>query len=330
MNSKKSNKKPGYLKNNNNPEKNRYAGKSGGKAHDLSKKRQPKPAAEFTADKEAYLRDFLISRLPGKSFNKIKSLLYHNQVMVNGTVISKYDYPVKPGQKITIQMHGVKDTPGSEFLDIVYEDDEIIVINKPAGLLTIATDKEKEMTAYHFLTEFLRERDGLERIFIVHRLDRETSGLIMFAKNEDIKTKYQENWNKLVSLREYTAIVKGHMPEKKGTVRSWLKETTTHLVYSTNDEKEGKLAITNYEVIKENDEYSMLRVTLDTGRKNQIRVHMKDLGTPIAGDKKYGGGSCSLKRLALHAGKLIVRHPVTGKELIFEAKPEKAFLHFVR
>ncbi len=294
------------------------------------KRRNQKPAYEFIAEEDAFLREFLQKKLPEKSLNKIKSMLYHNQVVVNGIITSKYDYPVKAGQKVIIKSHGARDTIGSKFLDIIYEDDEIIAINKPAGLLTIATDKEKELTAYHYLTEYLRERDGLDHIFILHRLDKDTSGVVIFAKNEGLKTKFQDQWNRLVVLREYIAIVNGHTPEKSGTVKSFLKETTTHLVYSCHGDSDGKLAVTHYEVIKENSDYSMLRIKIDTGRKNQIRVHMKDLGNPIIGDKKYGAGSCPLRRLGLHADKLIINHPVTGKELCFEANPDKAFSKFVK
>ncbi len=289
-----------------------------------------KPAYEFIAEEDAFLREFLQKKLPEKSLNKIKSMLYHNQVIVNGTITSKYDYPVKAGQKVIIKSHGAKNTIGSQFLDIIYEDDEIIAINKPAGLLTIATDKEKELTAYHYLTEYLRERDGLNHIFILHRLDKDTSGVVIFAKNEELKTKFQDQWNKLVVLRGYIAIVNGHTPEKSGTIKSFLKETTTHLIYSCHGDSDGKLAVTHYEVIKENNDYSMLRIKIDTGRKNQIRVHMKDLGNPIIGDKKYGAGSCPIRRLGLHADKLIIKHPVTGKELCFEATPDKAFSKFVK
>ena len=297
--------------------------KSGGKRHD-------KPALRFVADEDCYLRDFLQKKLQGKSFNKIKSILYHNQVMVNGVITSKYDYPVKTGQTVTIKSHGAKNTAGSELLNIIYEDDQIVAINKPAGLFTMGSEKEQERTAYHYLSDLLSQRDNLDDIYVVNCLDRETSGIVLFAKNEELKMKFHKNWDNLVVLMEYTAIVQGHLKEKKGTVKSFLKETSTHLVYSCDADEGGKCAVTNYEVLRENNEYSLVRITPETRRRNQIRVHMKNMGTPIAGDKKYGGKSFPLKRLGLHAGKLIVKHPVTGKKLSFEAKAGKSFLGFVK
>ncbi len=325
MKKNKKNDLPAYLKNS--------VKSSGADANKLSKpykNRHEKPAIRFVVDEDGYLRDFLQKKLQGKSFNKIKSILYHNQVMVNGVITSKYDYPVKAGQNVTIKSHGAKNTIGSENLNIIYEDNEIVAINKPAGLFTMGSEKEKERTAYHFLSEFLSERDNLDDIYVVNCLDRETSGIVLFAKIESLKMKFQEEWDNLVVLMEYTAIVQGHPKDKKGTVKSFLKETSTHMVYSCKEDEGGKSAVTNYEVLKENAEYSLLRITPQTRRRNQIRVHMKDINTPIAGDKKYGGKSFALKRLGLHAGKLIVRHPVTGKKLSFEAKAGKGFTGFVK
>ena len=210
-------------------------------------------------------------------------------------------------------------------LDIIYEDKNIIVINKPFGLLTVSTPKEKQRTLFHQVSDYLKKSNPKNKVFIVHRLDKDTSGIVVFAKSESIKYAYQNKWESLVIKRGYIAIVNGILDKKKGIIKSYLKETKTLFVYSTNDKKDGKLAITNYEVIKENKNYSMLNVDIKTGRKNQIRVHMKDIGHPILGDNKYGGEKSSLNRLALHANTLIIKNPRTNKVMDFICKAPKSF-----
>lgn len=210
-------------------------------------------------------------------------------------------------------------------LDIIYEDKEILVINKPSGLLTISTEKEKERTLFHEASDYIKKSNPKAKIFIVHRLDKDTSGIVMFAKNQSVKYMYQNAWDSLVVKRGYKAVVKGKLENKKGTIKSYLKETKTLLVYSSDDKKNGKLAITDYNVIKENNIYSLLDINIKTGRKNQIRVHLNDLGHPILGDKKYGNVKSSLNRLALHSDTLIVINPKTKKQMEFNAKIPKSF-----
>lgn len=210
-------------------------------------------------------------------------------------------------------------------LKIIYEDDEIIVINKPAGLLTISTEKEKEKTAFHMVLNYVKTEDPEARIFVVHRLDKDTSGIVMFAKNPELKEAFQENWNELVSLRQYIAIADGIFEKKEDTITSYLAETRTHLIYSTQNKLDGKMAITHYKVINENKDFSLVEVKIDTGRKNQIRVHLKESGHPVAGDKKYGSITDPIKRMALHCSTLTLKHPFTGKELSFSAHPDNRF-----
>lgn len=210
-------------------------------------------------------------------------------------------------------------------LDIIYEDKNIIVVNKPSGLLTISTSKEKERTLYHEVSCYVKKSNPKAKIFIIHRLDKDTSGIVMFAKSQDIKYKYQNNWDNLVLKRGYIAIVHGILDSKKGTIKSYLKETKTFFVYSSNDKIGGKLGITNYKVIKENNKYSMLNIEIKTGRKNQIRVHLNDLGHSVLGDKKYGNKKSPLNRLALHSNSLIIIEPVTKKKMEFSAKIPKSF-----
>jgi len=290
----------------------------------------PKPEECYKVEESMGLLDFLHLTLKNKSSSKVKSLLTHKQISVNGVPTSKYNYMLKPGQTVTVNKFVKQNSPENEMLDIIYEDDEIIVINKPAGLLTIATEKERDLTAYHFLTDYVRKDNPNNRIYIVHRLDKDTSGIVMFAKNEEIKIAFQDNWNNLVKYRSYLAIVEGKLEEKSDTLVSWLKETTTHLVYSSGKEGDGKEAITNYNVLKENDEYSLLEVWLETGRKNQIRVQLSDIGHCIIGDRKYGAKTSPLKRLGLHANKLEFVHPFTHELMSFEAKSQHKFAAFVK
>lgn len=187
-------------------------------------------------------------------------------------------------------------------LNIIYEDKNIIVVDKPTHLLTIATEKEKEKTLYHEVLEYEKCKHKSNRIFIVHRLDRDTSGLILFAKSEKYKQLFQDNWSDV--KREYIALIEGVPKKKHDIIKSYLKENKSLITYSTKNKKDGREAITEYEVIKSNKNISLVKINILTGRKNQIRVHMSEMGHPIVGDKKYGAKYNFLKRMALHANKL--------------------------
>lgn len=204
---------------------------------------------------------------------------------------------------------------------ILYEDSELIAIDKPAGLLCVAADTERSATAWRQVTDYLQIRNRRARAFVVHRLDRDTSGVLLFAKNERLKLALQERWNELVCCRGYLAITVGRPVEDEGVVRSFLLENRAHMVYSAPQSRGGKEAVTRYQVLESRKGYSLLAVELDTGRKNQIRVHLSEMGCPVAGDKKYGGGAGGnpLGRLGLHARRLALLHPGTGRELSFEA-----------
>jgi len=205
-------------------------------------------------------------------------------------------------------------------LAILYEDDDIIVVDKPAGLLTVGTDSNKTRTAYYILTDYVRKGSlkSRNRIFIVHRLDQWTSGVLVFAKTEEIKIRLQEQWKD--TQKKYLAIVHGRLDKKEGIISSYLAENRAFVVYSTTDAAKGKLAHTAYKVIKEAGNFSLLEVNLLTGRKNQIRVHLADEGHPIAGDRKYGKADDGLKRLALHSKSISFKHPTTGRQMTFESK----------
>ena len=197
------------------------------------------------------------------------------------------------------------------------------MINKPAKKLCIATTKEQNRTLYHEVREYIKKQNPKNKVFIVHRLDKDTSGVILFAKSEKIKKLLQDNWDYLTINREYLAIVEGKPEKKKDVIKSYLAESKTLQVYSTNDLKKGKLAITEYEILKSNKSYSLLKVNIKTGRKNQIRVHLSDIGNPIVGDKKYNSKTNPLNRLGLHAKCLEIKHPLTKKVMTFVAKTPK-------
>ena len=210
---------------------------------------------------------------------------------------------------------------------ILYEDKDLIVVSKPAKLLTISTDKEKTHTLYQEVSAYVKKQHPKNKVFIVHRLDRDTSGIVVFAKNEKMKQILQAEWQERALAREYIAIVTGAMPMKKGIIKNYLYEDKTLYVRATSDPKRGKLAITEYEVLAKNKKYSLVKICIKTGRKNQIRVHLKDLGYPIVGDKKYGDKKTSVGRLLLHASYLKLLLP-NGKVLEITARLPKEMQMF--
>lgn len=213
-------------------------------------------------------------------------------------------------------------------LKIVYEDKYLLIINKPNNLLTISNDKESENTLFHKVYLYIKRKNKNNKIFIVHRLDFDTSGLIVFAKSEKIKNILQDNWDKVI--RKYIAIVEGKIDKTSGTIKSYLKSTKTNLVYSSNDSKNGKLAITLYKNILSNNKYTLLDIDIKTGRKNQIRVHLNDIGYPILGDKKYNNYKTKAKRMYLHAYYLEFNHPITNELLKIELDVPNDFLNIIK
>jgi tRNA pseudouridine32 synthase/23S rRNA pseudouridine746 synthase/23S rRNA pseudouridine1911/1915/1917 synthase len=225
--------------------------------------------------------------------------------------------------RIVLNMPGKKRSTGRHLpknLKILYEDSDIIVVDKPAGLLTVGTDSNKTRTVYYILTDYVRKScpKSRNRIFTVHRLDQWTSGVLVFAKSEEVKLRLQEQWEE--TQKKYLAIVHGRLAQKEGIITSYLAENKAYVVYSTTDAKKGKLARTAYKVLKEAGQFSLLEVNLLTGRKNQIRVHLADKGHPIAGDRKYGKAADGCKRLALHSKSISFKHPTTGRQMTFAAK----------
>lgn len=282
------------------------------------------------ATEETTLLPHLTASLTQYKRTGVKNLLKHGQIMVDGVVTRQFDTPVTPDTEVRVNLTRAFVVFYNRRLKIVYEDDDIIVVNKGYGLLSMGNDRVKDGTAYSILKEYLKAKDPRNKIFIVHRLDQNTSGLMMFAKSAAAKDTMQHNWNNMVLDRRYLAVVEGNVEEAEGECRSWLMENTQHEVYSVPEKQEGaQLAVTHWKRMARRNGYTMLEVSLDTGRKNQIRVHCKDMGHPIAGDRKYGAKSSPIHRLALHARTLRFVHPMTRRLMEFETPVPAAFAAMV-
>lgn len=284
----------------------------------------------LTVDQNDTLLEYLYRVLTDYPKKKIKSFLVHGNILVNGKGTTQYNVPLKKGDKVTVVFgHMVYETKG-HFLPIIYEDHELIVINKPAGLLSISTKTEKGKTAYHMVREHVKRTNPRDKIFIVHRLDRDTSGVLLFSKSLELKEQLQSHWNDCVKVREYMAIVEGTKIPNSGTIISYLKENKNKKVYSTMDKINGKKAITHYKKVKSYKNNTLLEINLDTGRKNQIRVAMADLKHPIVGDSKYGSSQDPIGRLGLHASRLVVVMPHSKKQLEFAAPIPESFTKLLK
>lgn len=281
----------------------------------------------YTVKEGTILMDFLLLSLTGKSRNNIKSLLSRKQILVNDVPVSQFDFKLyaKDEVKVTPFTNRRVVVLKGEKLSIIHEDDELIVINKTSGLISVASEKESEKTAFRLVSEHVQHNDANARVFVVHRLDEDTSGVLIFAKNPMLKEALQKDWNTIVKKRGYYAIVEGKLEEEQGTVKSFLHKTKTNMMYSGHKSKDGQYAETEYKVVKSNDKYTLVDVNIKTGRKNQIRVHMNDLGHPVVGDKKYGVKNSEAMRLMLHAYELQFIHPLTKKLVKFKANTPKSF-----
>jgi len=288
-----------------------------------SKKKQE---VHLTVSEDTVLMKFLLSQIPYKNRDNFKTLLNDQQIRVDGEVITWYNHPLSPGQEVIVGWDKTPPTKQYPGIKILFEDPYLIVIEKNTGVLSISTEKVKDQTAYSILSRHVKEQNPSNRIFIVHRIDRETSGVMIFAKSEEIQAKLQENWNDTILERTYLAVVEGEIDRPKGTIVSYLHESIALIVYSSKKSTEGQKAITHYKVIKKNAKFSLLEVNLETGRKNQIRVHMQDIKHSVIGDKKYGSTINPISRLGLHAQVLAFTHPITKAPMRFETPIPKAFL----
>lgn len=290
-------------------------------------KKQDPEAAGIVIQEAGTLLPFLFAHFAGRSKTTVKSYLAHRQVSVNGCITTQFDTPLKPGDRVEVNFGHAREAVSHPMLRIVYEDDDLIVIEKRNGLLSVATDKQIMRTAYSILSEHVKQEDARNKIFVLHRLDRETSGLMMFAKSEEIKVAIQSRWEETVVERKYFAVVEGIVAKDQGVISTYLTESKALKVYVTAKE-EGKIANTGFRVLKRSkkNDVTLLELELETGRKNQIRAHMEYIGHPIVGDKKYGSKRALIGRVALHAGVLSFIHPATGMRHDFATPIPRKFM----
>ncbi|MBN1463699.1 MAG: RluA family pseudouridine synthase [Paludibacteraceae bacterium] len=272
------------------------------------------------------LMAFLNIHFSGKSRTAIKSMLSNKLVCVNGKPVSRFNHVLQVGDAVTVNSGQISYELKHPKVKIVFEDDYLIVIEKSEGLLAVATDEKKnETTAFSILSNYLKKKDPRNRLFVVHRIDRETSGLIMYAKTKDVQLKLQDGWHRNIDERVYIAMVEGLVEKEEDTIVSYLRESRAFKIHSSQQQTDGVEAITHYRVMRKSAHYSMLKVELETGRKNQIRVHMQEIGHPIIGDKKYGANISPIGRMGLHARVLAFNHPITKEPLRFETAIPKKF-----
>ncbi len=295
-------------------------------------KREPKDQSKadnressLVVTTESELMKFLLDKMPGKNRDNVKTLLHDKQILVDGNQVSQYNFRLLPGQTVTVTRNRIK--PGKSYrgITIVYEDNDIIVIDKHAGILSVATDRHEKLTAYSLLYDHVKKNNPDGKIFIVHRLDRETSGLMIFAKSAKIQKTLQKSWNDMIIERVYVALAEGIVDPPAGEISSYLKEGKNLVVFSSQKPGDGQWAVTNYETIRAGAGFTLLNLNLRTGRKNQIRVHLKDIGHPVAGDRKYGSTCNPLGRMGLHALVISFFHPVNGRKMRFETRIPRKF-----
>ena len=275
----------------------------------------------------AGLMQFVAAKMPDTRRNDIKKWLKYGHLSLNGTVTTLFSAPVNPGDEVKVNLSRPFVVFRHPRLQLVYEDEDVIVVNKGYGLLSVGTQSfRKEESAYDILREYVKRQDPRNKLYVVHRLDRDTSGLLMFTKSEEACETLRHNWNNMVLERYYVALLEGSLEEDSGVIKSRLMESNQFVVYSTKEPDEGKLAVTRYKVLKRGNGLSLVEFSLDTGRKNQIRVHASDMGHPISGDRKYGAKESRLHRLCLHARSLRFAHPVTRKDMRFEIPIPQRFL----
>ena len=281
---------------------------------------------ELPVREESNLMDFLLKQM-GITKNRAKDLLTGRAVSVDRKLATHYDTPLHPGLVVRVLRHRQNTMLLNKYVKIVYEDKDIIVIEKSEGILSMASTP-KQYCVKNVLDEYFEKRHFKCTAHVVHRLDRETSGLMIYAKNIETAKILEDNWHDMVYDRRYIAVLCGRVEKEGGTIQSWLRESKSFVTYSSPTDNGGKLAITHYHRLRSTDDFSLVEMKLETGRKNQIRVHMADLGNPVAGDQKYGNRRDPLHRLALHAYRLNFFHPITREQMQFETPIPKEFLIF--
>lgn len=278
----------------------------------------------FTVKEEQELLPFIERVLSGISRSRAKAILTGGGVRVDRAIVKQHDYKLRAGQLVEVSKRKPKGELRSKFVRIVYEDPHLIVIEKQPGILSMATSHHS-LCVKKILDQYFHNTRQKCQAHVVHRLDRDTSGLLVYAKTIEAEQILEHNWHDIVTDRRYMALVSGVLPNEQGTVQSYLKDNKAYITYSSPTDNGGKFAITHYRVLRTDGRHSLVELKLETGRKNQIRVHMQDLGCPVCGDIKYGNGDDPIGRLALHAFRLNFYHPITGEPLAFETDVPKKF-----
>ncbi|MDD6123632.1 MAG: RluA family pseudouridine synthase [Bacteroidales bacterium] len=278
----------------------------------------------FTVKQPMPLLEFLEQALDGISRTRAKAILAGNGVRVDHKNTRQFDLPLQPGQCVEVSKQKPRGELKSKFVKIVYEDSQIIVIEKEVGILSMAS-AHHQFCVKQVLDDYFHRTRQRCTAHVVHRLDRDTSGLLVYAKTIEAEQILEHNWHDIVTDRRYLAIVSGQLEEPRGTVQSWLKDNKAYFTYSSPTDNGGKFAVTHYRMLRTDGRHSLVELKLETGRKNQIRVHMQDLGHPVCGDVKYGNGDNPIGRLALHAYRLHFYHPITRELLCFETPVPRKF-----
>ena len=273
--------------------------------------------AVYTVEEDAQLLDWLIANLKGLSRNKVKDTLHGRGIKVNGKIVTQFDYPLTRGMKISVSKSKKNDTFKSRYVNLVYEDPYLVVIEKKPGILSMAAG-HKSLNVKTVLDDYFRHTKQRCTAHVVHRLDRDTSGLMVYAKDMQTEQTLEHEWHNIVYDRRYVAVVSGEMEEDEGTIANWLKDNKAYVTYSSPVDNGGKYAVTHFHVLDRTTEHSLVEYKLETGRKNQIRVHAADMNHPVCGDVKYGNGDDPIHRLCLHAYMLHFFHPVTRARMEFE------------
>ncbi len=278
----------------------------------------------FTVKEPTTLLPFIQSALDGISHTRAKAILKGGGVTVDHKIRQQYDYPLEPGMTVGISKRKPGPTLTSKFIKLVYEDADLVVIEKSPGILSMATSHHA-FCVKKLLDEYFHRTRQHCNAHVVHRLDRDTSGLLVYAKTLRAEQILEHNWHEIVTDRRYVALVSGQLPQEQGTCKSWLKDNKAYFTLSSPVDNGGKYAVTHYRQLRTDGRHSLVELKLETGRKNQIRVHMQDLGTPVCGDTKYGNGDDPIGRLALHAFRLNFYHPISGEPLQFDVPIPKSF-----
>lgn len=277
----------------------------------------------ITVKENAPLLEYLINNV-SESRSKLKATLQGRGIAVNGRMVTQFDYQLKAGDKIIISRHKKQNQFKSRYVKIVYEDRWLVVVEKNIGILSMAAGHSSLNVKSVLDDYFLKSRQKC-RAHVVHRLDRDTSGLMVYAKDIETEQILEHNWHQIVYDRRYVAVVSGEMEQDNGTIANWLKDNKAYITYSSPTDNGGKYAVTHFQVLNRTTEHSLVEYKLETGRKNQIRVHSADMGHPVCGDVKYGNGDDPLHRLCLHAYMLCFTHPVTGEPMEFSTPIPTAF-----